>query len=135
MIYLPMTSRRNITRTQIGGFKYLAILINFDISLTFQRIGENLIGTRGLYAFTELLKTGKPLHTLDISGEYRLPTFSRIFEHYIFFLKNTSILKTLFMLFSFLSLVHMHNVHPGANIHPGCTFAPGVYFGHVNCVL
>ena len=34
-----------------------------------------------------------------------------------------------------LSLVHMHNIHPGANIHPGCTFAPGVYFGHVNGVL
>ena len=28
-----------------------------------------------------------------------------------------------------LSLVHMHNIHPGANIHPGCKFAPGVYFG------
>ena len=26
-----------------------------------------------------------------------------------------------------LSLVHMHNIHPGANIHPGCKFAPGVY--------
>ena len=24
-----------------------------------------------------------------------------------------------------LSLVHMHNIHPGANIHPGCKFAPG----------
>ena len=34
-----------------------------------------------------------------------------------------------------LSLVHMHNIHPGANIHPGCKFAPGVYFGHVNGVL
>ena len=34
-----------------------------------------------------------------------------------------------------LSLVHMHNLHPGANIHPGCRFAPGVYFGHVNGVL
>ena len=33
------------------------------------------------------------------------------------------------------SLVHMHNVHPGANIHPGCKFAPGVYFGHVNGAL
>ena len=35
----------------------------------------------------------------------------------------------------FLSLVHMHDIHPGANIHRGCTFAPGVYFGHVNGVL
>ena len=34
-----------------------------------------------------------------------------------------------------LSLVHMHNIHPGANIHPGCKFAPGEYFGHVNVVL
>ena len=34
-----------------------------------------------------------------------------------------------------LSLVHMHNIHPGANIHPGCKFAPGVYFGHVNGAL
>ena len=34
-----------------------------------------------------------------------------------------------------LSLVHMHNTHPGVNIHPGCKFAPGVYFGHVNGVL
>ena len=34
-----------------------------------------------------------------------------------------------------LSLVHMHNLHPGANIHPGCKFAPGVYFGHINGVL
>ena len=34
-----------------------------------------------------------------------------------------------------LSLVHMHNIHPGANIHPGCKFAPGVYFGHINGVL
>ena len=33
---------------------------------------------------------------------------------------------------SILSLVHMHNIQPGANIHPGCKFAPGVYFGHVN---
>ena len=36
---------------------------------------------------------------------------------------------------AFLSLVHMHNIHPGANIHAGCTFAPGLYFGHVNGVL
>ena len=34
-----------------------------------------------------------------------------------------------------LSLVHMHNIHPGANIHPGSKFAPGVYFGHVNGAL
>ena len=34
-----------------------------------------------------------------------------------------------------LSLVHIHNIHPGANIHPGCKFAPGVYFGHVNGAL
>ena len=34
-----------------------------------------------------------------------------------------------------LSLVHMHNIHPGANIHPGCKFAPGVYFGHINGAL
>ena len=34
-----------------------------------------------------------------------------------------------------LSLVYMHNIHPGANIHPGCKFAPGVYFGHINGVL
>ena len=27
-----------------------------------------------------------------------------------------------------LSLVHMHNIHPGANIHPGCKFALWVYF-------
>ena len=33
------------------------------------------------------------------------------------------------------SLVHMHNIQPGANIHPGCKFAPGVYFGHINGVL
>ena len=37
--------------------------------------------------------------------------------------------------FRISSLVHMHNIHPGANIHPGCKFAPGVYFGHVNGVL
>ena len=36
---------------------------------------------------------------------------------------------------SLISLVHMHNIHPGANIHPGCKFAPGVYFGHVNKAL
>ena len=36
---------------------------------------------------------------------------------------------------SHLSLVHMHNIHPGANMHPGCIFAPGVYFGHVNGAL
>ena len=36
---------------------------------------------------------------------------------------------------SILSLVHMHNIQPGANIHPGCKFAPGVYFGHVNGAL
>ena len=34
-----------------------------------------------------------------------------------------------------LSLVHMHNIHPGANIYPGCKFAPGEYFGHVNGAL
>ena len=34
-----------------------------------------------------------------------------------------------------LSLVYMHNIHPGANIHPGCKFAPGVYFGHIYGVL
>ena len=34
-----------------------------------------------------------------------------------------------------LSLVHMHNIHPGANIQPRCKFAAGVYFGHVNGVL
>ena len=33
-----------------------------------------------------------------------------------------------------LSLVYMHNIHPGANIHTGCKFAPGVYFGYVNGV-
>ena len=37
--------------------------------------------------------------------------------------------------YAFLSLVHMHNIHPGANIHLGCKFAPGVYFGHINGVL
>ena len=39
------------------------------------------------------------------------------------------------LLIGLLSLVHMHNIHPGANIHPGCKFAPGVYFGHVNGAL
>ena len=34
-----------------------------------------------------------------------------------------------------LSLVYMHNIHPGANIHLGCKLATGVYFGHVNGVL
>ena len=36
---------------------------------------------------------------------------------------------------SVLSLVHMHNIHPGAIIHTGCKFAHGVYFGHINGVL
>ena len=42
-----------------------------------------------------------------------------------------------FLAYSFfvLSLIHMHNIHPGANIHRGCKFAPGVYFGHVYGVL
>ena len=39
-----------------------------------------------------------------------------------------------FML-SIYSLVHMHNIQPGANIHLGCKFASGVYFDHVNGAL
>ena len=80
MTYQTMAPRRNVTRSQIRALKFLAILINFDISFNFQRIGENLIGTRGLYAFTELLKTGKPLHTLDISGECRPQGYKTFFS-------------------------------------------------------
>ena len=48
-------------------------------------------------------------------------------------LKRTAILVNL--QYVFLSLVHVHNLHPGANSHTGYKFAPEVYFGHVNGVL
>ena len=39
-----------------------------------------------------------------------------IFAAYVIFQRRCGV---------FLSLVYMHNIHPGANIHPGCKFAPG----------
>ena len=50
-------------------------------------------------------------------------------------LRRKSLVSTDTVCNDFVSLVHMHNIHPGANIHPVCKFAPGVYFGHVNGVL
>ena len=59
-----------------GALKEIPLLCtNFTLDssvtprLIFQHIGENLIGTRGLYALTTVLKDGKQLHTLDVSGK------------------------------------------------------------------
>ena len=58
-----------------------------------------MIGTRGLYALTAILKDGKQLHTLDVSGKLQplpnMPTqYTEIFSAAVNVIRKVSMLLT-----------------------------------------